>query len=96
MRELFPVPGHPCFLLILIMADSQATNNCIIPKENLSNYNFINPKENLSNSNLINPTENTSNLSNDTISIAYLNIRGQTGLDISKQVQIEKRSRYQY
>ena len=28
--------------------------------------------------------------SNSTITVAYMNIRGQTGLDESKEVQIEK------
>ena len=34
-----------------------------------------------------NPTNETSN--NDIITVAYMNIRGQTGLDLAKQVQIE-------
>ena len=36
-----------------------------------------------------NTRETNNTTENNTISIAYLNIRGQTGLDITKQVQIE-------
>ena len=35
-------------------------------------------------------TSTTDNPTVSTIKIAYMNIRGQTGLDITKQIQIEK------
>ena len=35
-------------------------------------------------------TSTTDSINFNTINVAYLNIRGQTGLDITKQIQIEK------